>query len=67
MAWRADVAADEIGGRYRENCHVAKVVAEDVALTVMSEGVRFHAQRTPTHPAPGSAESEEMVESLLEA
>ena len=36
-------AADEIGGRYCENCHVAKVVAEDVALTVMSEGVRAYA------------------------
>jgi NAD(P)-dependent dehydrogenase (short-subunit alcohol dehydrogenase family) len=36
-------AADEIGGRYCENCHVGKIVAEGVALTVMSEGVRAYA------------------------
>ena len=42
--WAAVVAqADEIGGRYCENCHVAHIVADDVTLTVESEGVRGYA------------------------
>ena len=42
--WAAVVAeADEIGGRYCENCHVAHVVSDDVTLTVDSEGVRAYA------------------------
>jgi hypothetical protein len=35
--------ADEIGGRYCENCHVGKTVADDVTLTAVSEGVRAYA------------------------
>jgi hypothetical protein len=37
--WAAVVAsAAEIGGRYCENCHVANVVAEDVAITWRQRG-----------------------------
>ena len=59
--WAAVVAhADEIGGRYCENCHVAQIVPDDVTLTVESEGVRGYALD------PGNAEalwkrSEELV------
>src|ERR1700746_1074968 len=39
--WAGVVApADEIGARYCENCHVANTVPEDVAISVISEGVR---------------------------
>jgi NAD(P)-dependent dehydrogenase (short-subunit alcohol dehydrogenase family) len=42
--WAAVVApAEEIGGKYCENCHVGKVVADDVAITPISEGVRGYA------------------------
>ena len=42
--WAAVVApADEIGGRYCENCHVGHVVPDDTAITVVSEGVRGYA------------------------
>src|SRR5262249_6894286 len=42
--WAGVVAsANEIGGRYCENCHVGKVVAPDVPITVVSEGVRAYA------------------------
>ncbi len=42
--WAAVVAgADEVGGRYCENCHVSKVVADDVVITPISEGVRRYA------------------------
>ncbi len=36
-------AADEIGGRYCENCHVGKIVADDVTISAISEGVRAYA------------------------
>jgi NAD(P)-dependent dehydrogenase (short-subunit alcohol dehydrogenase family) len=39
----AVAAANEVGGRYCENCHVAKVVADDVPITPISEGVRGYA------------------------
>jgi NAD(P)-dependent dehydrogenase (short-subunit alcohol dehydrogenase family) len=35
--------ADEIGGRYCENCHVGKIVADDVTISAISEGVRGYA------------------------
>jgi NAD(P)-dependent dehydrogenase (short-subunit alcohol dehydrogenase family) len=35
--------ADEIGGRYCENCHVGRVVADDVTISPISEGVRGYA------------------------
>jgi NAD(P)-dependent dehydrogenase (short-subunit alcohol dehydrogenase family) len=42
--WAGVVAAsDEIGGRYCENCHVGKIVADDVAISAISEGVRGYA------------------------
>ena len=42
--WAGVVApADEIGARYCENCHVGSVVPDDVAITVISEGVRAYA------------------------
>jgi NAD(P)-dependent dehydrogenase (short-subunit alcohol dehydrogenase family) len=42
--WAAVVAsAEEVGGRYCENCHVSEVVADDVVITPISEGVRHYA------------------------
>lgn len=42
--WAGVVAsADEIGGRYCENCHVGNVVPDDVAISPISEGVRGYA------------------------
>jgi NAD(P)-dependent dehydrogenase (short-subunit alcohol dehydrogenase family) len=42
--WAAVVApADEIGGRYCENCHVGQVVPDDVTISAISEGVRGYA------------------------
>jgi NAD(P)-dependent dehydrogenase (short-subunit alcohol dehydrogenase family) len=42
--WAAVVApAEEIGGRYCENCHVGSVVADDITITATSEGVRGYA------------------------
>lgn len=42
--WTAVVgSADEIGGRYCENCHVGRIVADDVTISAISEGVRGYA------------------------
>jgi NAD(P)-dependent dehydrogenase (short-subunit alcohol dehydrogenase family) len=42
--WAGVVAsADEIGGRYCENCHVARIVPDTATITVVSEGVRAYA------------------------
>jgi NAD(P)-dependent dehydrogenase (short-subunit alcohol dehydrogenase family) len=42
--WAGLVApADEIGGRYCENCHVGQIVPEHVTITAISEGVRAYA------------------------
>ena len=42
--WAAVAApADEIGGRYCENCHVGQIVADDVIISASSEGVRGYA------------------------
>jgi NAD(P)-dependent dehydrogenase (short-subunit alcohol dehydrogenase family) len=42
--WAGVVApADEIGGRYCENCHVGNIVADDVTISAISEGVRGYA------------------------
>jgi len=42
--WTAVVAsADEVGGRYCENCHVGQVVAPEVMINATSEGVRAYA------------------------
>lgn len=59
--WAGVVAtADEIGGHYCENCHVGAVVADDVPISPISEGVRGYALD------PGNAEalwkkSEELI------
>jgi NAD(P)-dependent dehydrogenase (short-subunit alcohol dehydrogenase family) len=42
--WAAAVAtADEIGGRYCENCHVGQIVSDDAQISPISEGVRAYA------------------------
>ncbi len=42
--WAGVVApADEIGGRYCENCHVGHIVPDDVTISAISEGVRGYA------------------------
>jgi hypothetical protein len=42
--WAGVVAsAEEIGGRYCENCHVGNVVPENVTISAISEGVRGYA------------------------
>src|SRR5271170_1920602 len=37
------VSADEIGGRYCENCHAGNIVPDNVAISPISEGVRAYA------------------------
>lgn len=60
--WAGVVApADEIGARYCENCHVGKIVPDNVAITVISEGVRGYALDPNTAEALWK-KSEEMVE-----
>ena len=59
--WAAVVAgAEEVGGRYCENCHVSEVVADDVVITPVSEGVRRYAL-DPANAAALWRKSEEMV------
>jgi NAD(P)-dependent dehydrogenase (short-subunit alcohol dehydrogenase family) len=42
--WAGVVApAGEIGGQYCENCHVGRIVADDVTISAISEGVRGYA------------------------
>jgi len=42
--WAGVVAlADEVGGRYCENCHVGTIVPDDVTISAISEGVRGYA------------------------
>ena len=50
--WAGVVApADEVGGKYCENCHVGHVVADDVIISAISEGVRGYALDSPTAAA----------------
>jgi NAD(P)-dependent dehydrogenase (short-subunit alcohol dehydrogenase family) len=59
--WAGVVAdADEIGGRYCENCHVGQVVPEAVAMSGVSEGVRAYAL-DPKNAEALWRKSEEMV------
>jgi len=59
--WAGMVAqADEIGGRYCENCHVGRVVSDDVTISAISEGVRGYAL-DPTTAEALWKKSEEMV------
>lgn len=42
--WAGLIAsASEIDGPYCENCHVGKIVSDDVTITAVSEGVRAYA------------------------
>jgi hypothetical protein len=43
--------ADEIGSRYCENCHVGRIVADDVTISAVSEGVRGYALDADTAEA----------------
>ena len=59
--WAGVVApADGVGGQYCENCHVGRVVADDVIISAISEGVRGYALDS-TNAAALWAKSEEMV------
>jgi NAD(P)-dependent dehydrogenase (short-subunit alcohol dehydrogenase family) len=59
--WAGVVApADEIGGKCCENCHVGRVVADDVLISADSEGVRGYAL-DPANAAALWKKSEEMV------
>src|SRR5271170_7678836 len=53
-------AADEIGGRYCENCHVGNIVADDVTISAISEGVRGYAL-DPSNAEALWKKSEELV------
>jgi hypothetical protein len=35
--------AEEIGGRYCENCHAGQIVKDQATITAISEGVRGYA------------------------
>ena len=59
--WAAVVAdADEIGGKYCENCDVGNIVPENVPINVMSKGVRAYALDPKTAEALWN-KSEELV------
>jgi NAD(P)-dependent dehydrogenase (short-subunit alcohol dehydrogenase family) len=59
--WAGVVApADEIGGRYCENCHVGHIVPDEVAISAGSEGVRAYALDPATAEALWK-KSEELV------
>lgn len=59
--WTAVVASpEEIGGRYCEHCHVGRVVADNVTINAISEGVRGYALDPSTAEALWR-KSEEMV------
>jgi NAD(P)-dependent dehydrogenase (short-subunit alcohol dehydrogenase family) len=59
--WASVVALpDEIGGKYCENCHVGRLVADDVVVSAISEGVRGYAL-DPANAAALWKKSEEMV------
>jgi NAD(P)-dependent dehydrogenase (short-subunit alcohol dehydrogenase family) len=59
--WAGIVApANEIGGQYCENCHVGKIVADDVVVSAISEGVRAYAL-DPTSAEALWKKSEKMV------
>jgi NAD(P)-dependent dehydrogenase (short-subunit alcohol dehydrogenase family) len=66
--WAAVVArADEIGGRYCENCHVGQVLGDDVVIEdVAGEGVRKYALDASTADALWR-KSEELVGEKYEA
>jgi NAD(P)-dependent dehydrogenase (short-subunit alcohol dehydrogenase family) len=53
-------AADEVGGRYCENCHVGHVVPDSATISPVSEGVRAYAL-DPNNAEALWTKSEEMV------
>jgi NAD(P)-dependent dehydrogenase (short-subunit alcohol dehydrogenase family) len=60
--WAGVVApADEIGGRYCEDCHVASIVPKEVPVSAMTDGVREYALNLKSAEALWN-KSEEMVE-----
>ena len=59
--WAGVVApAEEIGGRYCENCHVGKIMPDDATISGVSEGVRGYAL-DPQNAEALWKKSEEMV------
>ncbi|WP_263366464.1 SDR family NAD(P)-dependent oxidoreductase [Edaphobacter bradus] len=59
--WAAVVApAEEVGGRYCENCHVSDVVADDARLGLLDKGVRGYAL-DPQNAVAFWKKSEELV------
>ena len=59
--WAGVVAsASEIGGQYCENCHVGKIMPDDVTISGVSEGVRGYAL-DPANAAALWKKSEELV------
>lgn len=59
--WAAFVGnADEVGGRYCENCHVSEVVPDEQVINPVNEGVRAYALN-PDRAAALWAKSEELV------
>jgi NAD(P)-dependent dehydrogenase (short-subunit alcohol dehydrogenase family) len=59
--WAGIVApAEEIGGRYCENCHVGKIMPDEATISGVSEGVRGHALDPKTAEALWK-KSEELV------
>jgi NAD(P)-dependent dehydrogenase (short-subunit alcohol dehydrogenase family) len=59
--WAAVVApADEIGGRYCEDCHVGSIVPEEVPASAVTDGVRRYAMDAKTAEALWK-KSEELV------
>jgi NAD(P)-dependent dehydrogenase (short-subunit alcohol dehydrogenase family) len=59
--WAGVVApAEEIGGRYCENCHVGQIVPDNVTISGVSEGVRGYAL-DPKNAEALWKKSEEMV------
>jgi hypothetical protein len=63
--WAAVAAlADEVGGQYCENCHIGKIVPDDVTITAVSEGVRSYAL-DPKNAEALWKKREEMVGELL--
>jgi NAD(P)-dependent dehydrogenase (short-subunit alcohol dehydrogenase family) len=60
--WAGVVASpDEIGGKYCENCHIGKIVADDVVISAISEGVRGYAL-DPNNAEALWQKSEDLVE-----
>jgi NAD(P)-dependent dehydrogenase (short-subunit alcohol dehydrogenase family) len=64
--WAAIVApAEEVGGRYCENCHVSDVVADDARLGMLDEGVRGYAL-DPQNAVVLWRKSEELVDEMFQ-